>query len=82
MRVRQIEFSPAVKTDFVSAMLNGEYTTKMMMAAAKEELEETREKLHKSRACWRRSQLPLASNHSSSERTLARAKAIAQSAAP
>src|SRR5579872_6055331 len=78
----QREFSSAVKADFVRAMLNGEHTAEMMMPAAKKELEEMQEKFHKSCARWRRSQLPLASNHSSSDRTLARARAIAQSAAP
>jgi hypothetical protein len=38
--------------------------------------------VHKSPARCRRSQVPLASSHSSSERTLARASAIEQSAAP
>jgi hypothetical protein len=38
--------------------------------------------VYQSCARWRRSQLPFASSHSSNERTLARAKAIAQSAAP
>ena len=80
--VRQVEFSSAVKADFISAMLNGEHTAEMMMPAAKKELEKTQEEFHKSCARWRRSQLPLASNHSKSERTLARARAIAQSAAP
>lgn len=78
----QVEFSSAVEADFVRTMLNGEHTANMMMPAAKEELEEEQEKFHKSCARWRRSQLPLASNHWSSERTLARARAIAQSAAP
>jgi hypothetical protein len=45
-------------------------------------LEDQRKELHKSCARCLRSQLPLASSHSSSERTLARARAMAQSAAP
>lgn len=82
MRRRQIEFSSAIETDLVRTVLDRKHTTQMMMPAAKKELEDAPEKSHKSCARCRRSQLPFASNHSSSERTLARARAIAQSAAP
>ena len=82
MRRRQIEFPPAVETDLVCTMLDREHTAQMTMPAAKKELEDAPEELHKSCARCRRSQLPLASSHSSRERTLARARAIAQSAAP
>ena len=82
LSAKQVEFSSAVKADFVSAILNGEHTAEMMMPAAKEELEKTQKQFHKSCAPWRRSQLPLTSSQSSSDFTLARARAIAQSAAP
>ena len=81
-RGRQIEFSPAVETDPVSTVLDREHTAQVMMPAAKKKLEDTPEQFHKSCARWRRSQLPFASSHSRRERTLARARAIAQSAAP
>ena len=77
----QVEFPPTVEAHAVCAAFDGEDAAKVTMPAAKDELED-RQWLHNSCARWRRSQLPLASNHSSSERTLARARAIAQSAAP
>jgi hypothetical protein len=82
VRRRQIEFAATIETDLICAVLDREDTAEVMMPAAKKELEHTPEKFHKSCARCRRSQLPLASSHSSSERTLARASAIAQSAAP
>jgi len=81
IRMRQIEFLSTVEAHPVSPVFNGEHAAEMTMPAAKDELE-NRQQFHRSCARWRRSQLPLASNHSSSERTLARARAIAQSAAP
>ncbi len=80
--MRQIEFPSAVEADLIRAVFDREYPADMTVAAAKNKLEDSEKQFHKSCARWRRSQLPLASNHSSSERTLARAKAIAQSAAP
>ena len=81
MGVRQVEFPSTVEADLVCAVFDGEDAAEVTVPAAKDELK-NRQQFHKSPARWRRSQLPLASNHSSSERTLARAKAIAQSAAP
>ncbi len=78
----KIEFPSAVEANLVRPVFDREYPADMTVAAAENKLEDTEEQIHKSCARWRRSQLPLASNHSSSERTLARAKAIAQSAAP
>jgi hypothetical protein len=81
MRVRQVEFPPAIKAHSIGTALDGEDATEVTVPTAKDELKNWQQ-FHKSCARWRRSQLPLASNHSSSERTLARARAIAQSAAP
>lgn len=80
--IRQVEFPSTVEADFVRAMFDREHTAEMTMPAAKNKLEDVEQEVHKSCARWRRSQLPFASNHSSSERMLARASAIAQSAAP
>ena len=80
--VRQVEFSSTVKAHPVRAVFDREHTAEVTVAASKNKLEDTQEKVHKSCARWRRSQLPLASSHSSRERTLVRARAIAQSAAP
>jgi hypothetical protein len=81
-RVRQVEFPSTIEADPVRAVSDREHTTQVTVPAAKNKLEETQDQFHKSCARWRRSQLPFASSQSSSERTLARAKAIAQSAAP
>jgi len=82
LRVRQVEFPPAVEADLVCAVFDSEHTAEVAASAAKNKLEYVEPGLHKSCARWRRSQLPLASSQSSRERTLDRAKAIAQSAAP
>ena len=80
--MRQIEFPSTIEANFVCAVFDREYPADMTVAATENKLEDCEKQFHKSCARWRRSQLPLASNHSSSERTLARANAIAQSAAP
>jgi hypothetical protein len=80
--MRQIEFASTVEANLVRAVFDREHAAEVTMPAAKNKLEDTQEKVHKSCARWRRSQLPLASSHSSRERTLARARAIEQSAAP
>lgn len=80
--VRQIEFPSAVEANPVCAVFNREHTAEVAVAASKNELEDTQKHVHKSCARWRRSQLPLASSHSSRERILARANATEQSAAP
>ncbi len=82
LSIREVEFPPAVEANLIGAVLDGEHTAEMSVSAAKDKLEYTEQNPHKSCARWRRSQLPFASSHSSSERTLARARAIAQSAAP
>jgi hypothetical protein len=81
MRVRQVEFPSTVETNPVSPAFDGEHAAEVTMPATEDELN-NRQHFHKSCARWRRSQLPLASSQSSRERTLARARAIAQSAAP
>jgi len=78
----QVEFPSAVEADFVRTVFNREYAAEVTVATPKNKLVDTQEQFHKSCARWRRSELPLASSHSSRERTLARARAIAQSAAP
>src|SRR5260370_36167368 len=81
-RVRQVEFPATIEADSVGAVFDGEHAAEVTVPAAKNKLKDTQEQSHKSCARWRRSELPLASNHSSRDRTLARARAIAQSAAP
>jgi len=81
LQIRQVEFPSTVEADLIRPVFDREHAAEMTVPAAKDKLE-NRQQLHKSCARWRRSQLPLASNHSSSERTLARARAIEQSAAP
>lgn len=81
-RVRQVEFSSAIEADAVGAVFNREHAAEVTVPATKNKLEDTQEQFHKSCARWRRSELPLVSSHSSRGRTLARARAIAQSAAP
>jgi hypothetical protein len=78
----QVELPPTIETDFVGAVLDGEPAAQVTVPAAKDGLKNFHERFHKSCALCRRSQHPLASSHSRSERTLARARAIAQSAAP
>ncbi len=78
----QVELPSAVEAYFIRVVFDREHTAQVTVTAAKYKLENYREGFHRSCARWRRSQLPLASSHLSRERTLARAKAIAQSAAP
>jgi hypothetical protein len=80
--VGQVEFPSAVEADAVRAMLDREHTAEVTVPAAKDKLEKSLQQFHTSCDRWRRSELPLASSHSSRERTLARARAIEQSAAP
>jgi len=80
--VRQVEFPSTVEANLIRAVFDREHTAEVTVAASKNKLEDTQEKVHKSCARWRRSQLPLASSQSSRDRTLARANAIEQSAAP
>jgi hypothetical protein len=82
MCIWQIEFATTVEADLVCAVFNGENTAEVAVPAAENKLEHSQQGFHKSPARWRRSQLPFASSQLSRERTLARARAIAQSAAP
>jgi hypothetical protein len=81
-RIRQVEFLSAVEANLIRSVFDREHTAEMTVPAAENKLEHSQQEFHKSCARWRRSQLPLASSQSSRERTLARARAIAQSAAP
>src|SRR5579864_4452890 len=82
MCMRQIEFLSAVEADLICAAFDREHTAEVAVPATENKLEHSQQEFHKSCVRWRRSQLPFAANHSSRERTLARARAIAQSAAP
>jgi hypothetical protein len=82
LSVRQVKFPATVEANFIRAVFNREHAAEVTMPAPKDKLEDVHQEFHTSCARWRRSQLPFASSHSRSERTLARARAIAQSAAP
>jgi hypothetical protein len=82
VRIGQVEFASTVEADLICAVFDGEHTAQVTVSATENKLEHGQQQFHKSPARWRRSQLPFASSHSSRERTLARARAIAQSAAP
>jgi len=78
---RTLKLPSALEADLVRSALDGEYATELAVPAPEDEFENPQQRIHTSCA-RRRSQLPLASSHSSRERTLARARAIEQSAAP
>jgi hypothetical protein len=79
--VGTLKLSSALKAHPVASLLDGKHTAHLTMTTAKHEPEHPKQGFHTS--CDRlRSQLPLASSHLSRVRTLLRAKAIAQSAAP
>jgi len=82
IRIWHFKFSCTIEAHPVRAVFDREDAAQVTMPAPKDKLENPTQRVHQSRARWRRSQLPLASSHSSRERTLARARAIAQSAAP
>jgi hypothetical protein len=65
--MRQIEFPSTVEANLVRAVFDRKHTAEVTVAAAKNKLEDVQQEFHKSCARWRRSQLPLASSHSSSE---------------
>ena len=77
-----IKLLAAIQADLVGPFLDREDSTLMPVTASENKMENSKWGLHKSSTLCRRSQFPLASSHSSSERMLARARAIAQSAAP
>jgi hypothetical protein len=81
MGVGQFEFPPTVEAHLVCPVLDGEHAAHVAVPAAKDKLQKPWQ-LHKSCARCRRSQLPFVSSQSSRDRTLARASAMAQSAAP
>lgn len=78
----QVKFPSTVEADLVCTVFDGEHPALMTMPAAKEKLGNPNKRFHKSCTRWRRSQLPFTSSQSSKDFTLARARAIAQSAAP
>jgi hypothetical protein len=71
-----------LQADLVRPFLDREYTTPLAVMATEGKLENPKQWFHKSSVRCRRTQLPWASSQSSRERTLARARAIEQSAAP
>ena len=79
---RMPEFLSTLQTDVVGPLLDREHTAQSAVMTTEGNLENPKQEFHKSCVCCRRSQLPLASNHSRRECTLARASAIEQSAAP
>ena len=77
-----VKLLPAIQADLVSPLLDRKYTTLLPVMTSEHETENSQQRFHKSSALCRRSQLPFASSQASSARTLARASAIEQSAAP
>ena len=84
IRGRQVKFPTTIEADPVRAVLNGEHTAHVFVRQRNKNWKIPSTQLIKRQSCarCRRSQLPFVSSHASSERTLARARAIAQSAAP
>jgi hypothetical protein len=81
MNIRQVELPSTIETDSVRPLLDGEDATQVTVMASKRKSENPTQRVH--RSCSRlRSKLPLASSHASKARTLARARAMEQSAAP
>src|SRR5271154_6688782 len=68
IRIGQVEFPAAIEAHAVGAVLDGEYSAHVLMAATKEKLKNPEHAVHKSCARCRRSQLPLVSSHASSAR--------------
>src|ERR1700675_3961311 len=77
-----LKFLSTVQADLVRPFLDREHGSPFAVMASEGKLEHLQEWFHKSSVRFRRSQLPWASSQSSRERTLARARAIEQSAAP
>src|ERR1700676_1455893 len=77
-----LKFLSTVQADLVRPFLDREHGSPFAVMASEGKLEHLQEWFHKSSARFRRSQLPWASSQSTRERTLARARAIEQSAAP
>jgi len=79
---RVLNLFRALEADLIASVIDGEDAAQVGVTAAKEEPMYTSQDVHKSCALCLLLQSPLASSHSSSERTLAVASAIEQSAAP
>jgi hypothetical protein len=79
---RIVEFLSAFQTDPIRPLFDGKNATFPAMTTSKNKMENYEQRVHKSATLCRRSQLPLVSSQVRSERTLARARAIEQSAAP
>jgi len=77
-----LELPSTFQTDLVRSIFDSKHTALSAVTTSKHKMENPENGFHKSPARCRRSQLPLASSQSSNARTLARASAIAQSAAP
>ena len=78
---RILKFLPTIEADLVRPLLDGEHTTELTVMAAKSEMENSKQGFHSGSARLR-SKLPLTSSQARSARTLACARAMAQSAAP
>jgi|HubBroStandDraft_6_1064221.scaffolds.fasta_scaffold99142_3 hypothetical protein len=77
----QIEFCSTIEADPIGAVFDGEHAAAVTVPAAKDKLENPKQRVHRF-GSRRRSQHPLASSQARRERTLARARAMEQSAAP
>ena len=76
------EFVTTLEADLVRSFLDRDNAAQFVVVTAEGKLVNPKQQSHKSSARCRCSQLPFTSSQSSSERTLARASAIEQSAAP
>lgn len=81
INLHSLKLLSTLKADFVRSLLDGEDATELAVPAPEDELEDPQQRVHASCA-RRRSRLPFASSHPIRVRTLARARAIEQSAAP
>ena len=78
---RTLKLAPTLEADLVRSPLDGEHAAQLPVTAPEDELKNPQQRVHTS--CARlRSELLLASSHSNKARTLARARAMEQSAAP
>jgi len=77
-----IEWSEPARDWALILLLDGKHAALLPVSASEDEIEKFEQRLHKSSARCRRSQLPLVSSQANKARTLLRARAIEQSAAP
>jgi hypothetical protein len=82
MGTGQVKFFSTIKADLIGSVLDREYAAQMTVTAPEHKLEHPRQRVHRSNSRRRSLQQPLSSSHVNNERTLLRAKAIEQSAAP